>query len=236
VPIHRDAKAPTAGGWIWGAGPVFLLPTGTDDLLSTEKWGAGPTAVALRQSGKWTVGFLANHIWSFAGDDERADVNATFMQPFATYTTPTAWSYTFTTESTYDWESEEWGVPLNVSIAKVTRIGSQLVSLGGGVRYWADSTDFGPEGFGGRVFVTLLFPRQRQRGCRMPQADGAAACNLRAPRSIKAAKRGCSRMGSRLLSRCIQSSQPWLTLSIHGSISSTAVSASPSRDIAQARL
>jgi hypothetical protein len=40
---------PTAGGWIWGAGPVLLLPTATDDLLGAEKWGAGPTAVALRQ-------------------------------------------------------------------------------------------------------------------------------------------------------------------------------------------
>jgi len=38
-------------GIIWGAGPVFLLPTGTDDLLSGKKWGAGPTAVVLRQTG-----------------------------------------------------------------------------------------------------------------------------------------------------------------------------------------
>jgi hypothetical protein len=159
--LFFSPKAPTDGGWIWGAGPVFLLPTGTDDLLSTEKWGAGPTAVALRQSGQWTLGFLANHIWSFAGDDDRADVNSTFMQPFVTYTTPTAWSYTFTSESTYDWESEQWGVPLNVSVAKVTRIGKQLVSVGGGVRYWADSTDAGPEGFGGRLIFTLLFPRGR---------------------------------------------------------------------------
>jgi hypothetical protein len=159
--LFFSPKAPTDGGWIWGAGPVFLLPTGTDDLLSTEKWGAGPTAVALRQSGQWTLGFLANHIWSFAGDDDRADVNSTFMQPFLTYTTPAAWSYTFTSESTYDWESEQWGVPLNVSVTKVMRIGKQLVSVGGGVRYWADSTDAGPEGFGGRLNFTLLFPRGR---------------------------------------------------------------------------
>lgn len=42
---------PTASGWIWGAGPVFLLPTATDDLLGAEKWGLGPTAVALKQKG-----------------------------------------------------------------------------------------------------------------------------------------------------------------------------------------
>jgi len=42
---------PTASGWIWGAGPAFLLPTASDDLLGTGKWGAGPTAVALKQQG-----------------------------------------------------------------------------------------------------------------------------------------------------------------------------------------
>jgi hypothetical protein len=41
-------KAPTADGWIWGAGPVLLLPTGTVDLLSAKKWGLGPTAVLLK--------------------------------------------------------------------------------------------------------------------------------------------------------------------------------------------
>jgi hypothetical protein len=70
--------APTSGGWIWGAGPVFLLPTGTNRLLTTDKWGVGPTAVALRQQGPWTTGLLGNHIWSFAGDSDRRDVSTTF--------------------------------------------------------------------------------------------------------------------------------------------------------------
>ena len=64
-------KAPTASGWIWGAGPVFLLPTGTDDLLGSDQWGLGPTGVALKQVGPWTYGGLVNHIWSVAGDDDR---------------------------------------------------------------------------------------------------------------------------------------------------------------------
>ena len=150
---------PTAGGWIWGAGPVFLLPTGTDDLLTTDKWGLGPTAVALRQQGTWTYGALTNHIWSFAGDGDRADVSTTFIQPFVTYTTPTAWSFTIQTESTYDWDNDQWSVPINGVVSKVTKLGGQLVSIGGGVRYWAESPDSGPEGWGGRLFFTLLFPR-----------------------------------------------------------------------------
>jgi hypothetical protein len=157
--LFFSPKEPTAGGWIWGAGPVLLLPTGSDDLLTTDKWAAGPTAVVLKQEGRWTYGALANQLWSFPGSDDRADVDATFLQPFLSYTTPTAWSFTLNTESTYDWEGEQWSVPVNVIVTKVTKVGGQLISLGGGVRYWADSPDSGPEGFGIRLAFTLLFPK-----------------------------------------------------------------------------
>lgn len=157
--VFFSPKAPTASGWIWGAGPVFLLPTGSNDLLTTDKWGAGPTAVVLKQSNGWTRGILANHLWSFAGNDDRADVNATFLQPFLTYTTPTQLTLALNTESTYDWEGEDWSVPVNVSASQLLRIGTQLVSVGGGVRYWVDSPDSGADGLGFRLTVTLLFPR-----------------------------------------------------------------------------
>ncbi len=49
-------------GWIWGVGPVFNWPTATDDQLGSEKWGAGPTIVVLKQESGWTYGMLANHI------------------------------------------------------------------------------------------------------------------------------------------------------------------------------
>jgi hypothetical protein len=156
--VFFSPKAPTAGGWIWGAGPVLLLPTGSDDLLSVKKWGAGPTGVALKQDGPWTYGLLANHLWSFAGSG-RQDVNATFLQPFVSYTTPTAWSFALNTESTYDWERSQWAVPVNAVVSKVTKVGDQLVSVGGGVRYWADAPEGGPHGWGFRFVVTLLFPR-----------------------------------------------------------------------------
>lgn len=152
-------KAPTASGWIWGAGPVFLLPTGSDSLLSAEKWGAGPTAVVLKQDGPWTYGALANHIWSFAGDHNRSDVNSTFLQPFLSYTTKDAWTFTLNSESTYDWKANQWSVPINAVVSKVTKAGGQLISVGAGVRYWAESPESGPEGWGARFVLTLLFPK-----------------------------------------------------------------------------
>jgi hypothetical protein len=146
-------------GLTWGAGPVLLLPTGTDTLLSGRKWGLGPTGVVLKQAGPWTYGALANHIWSVAGSNSRNDINATFVQPFVSYTTPDAVTYTLNTESTYDWEDRQWSVPVNALVSKVSKLGDQLVSFGGGVRYWADSPDAGAKGFGLRVVVTLLFPK-----------------------------------------------------------------------------
>lgn len=157
--LFFSPKAPTESGWIWGAGPVFLFPTGSDDLLTTDKWGLGPTAVVLKQQGPWTYGGLVNHIWSVAGDDDRSDVNQTFLNPFVTHTTKNAVSITAMTETTYDWESEQWAVPLMLVVTKVTKLGGQMFSFGGGVRYWAESTDGGPDGWGGRLVFTLLFPK-----------------------------------------------------------------------------
>lgn len=149
-------KNPTASGWIWGAGPVFLLPTSTDDRFGAGDWGVGVTGVALKQSGPWTFGGLANHIVDVDGD---TDLNATFLQPFISYTTPTAWTFTVNSESTYDWEAEQWSAPFNFTATKLTRFGDQPVSIGGGFRYWAESPESGPEGWGVRLNLTFLFPK-----------------------------------------------------------------------------
>lgn len=149
-------KDPTSSGWIWGAGPVFLIPTSTDDRLGAGEWGVGLTGVALKQSGPWTYGALANHIEDVGGD---IDISATFLQPFLSYTTPAAWTFTVNTESTYDWEAEQWAVPVNFLATKLITIGKRPVSIGAGVRYWADSGSNQPEGWGARFIVTYLFPK-----------------------------------------------------------------------------
>ncbi len=150
----------TFNGFTVGLGPIFLLPTGTDELLGAGKWGGGPTGVLAWQGSGWTVGILANHIWSFAGDADRTDFNQTYLQPFIAYTTPKAWTFTLQGEDTYDWETGEWLAPVNFLVAKIVKIQGQPVSIVGGVRYWMDSPDTGPHGFGGRLGMTFLFPKQ----------------------------------------------------------------------------
>ncbi len=149
---------PTAGGWIWGAGPVLLLPTATDDRLGTEKFGLGPTAVALKQDGAWTYGVLANHLWSVAGNGSRQEVNATFLNPFVSYQFKTLTTATVTTESTYDWHNSQWTVPLAASVSQLVRFGKQPVSFSLGARYYADKPTGGPD-WGLRFSVAFLFPK-----------------------------------------------------------------------------
>jgi len=150
--------SPKQGTPIWGVGPVLLLPTATEEILGGGKWGAGPTGVVLVQEGPWTYGVLANHIWSFAGDDDRGEVNATFLQPFLAYTFPTATTVTLNTESTYDWTEGQWTVPLNLQVSQMLKLGNQPISLGVGGRWYAESPDDGPE-WGMRLTLTFLFPK-----------------------------------------------------------------------------
>jgi hypothetical protein len=157
--LFFSPRKPTSGGITWGIGPVLLLPTATDDLLGADKWGAGPAVVALTIRGPWTVGFLANHIWSYAGDSDRQDISTTFLQPFAAYTWPSAWTVSVQSESSYNWKTEKWSIPINAAVSKLVRRGKLPVSLQAGVGYWAESPETGPEGFRFRLQATFVLPK-----------------------------------------------------------------------------
>lgn len=157
--LFISPNKPAAGGIIWGAGAVVLLPTATDSLIGSEKWGTGPAGIVLTMRGPWTLGGLANHVWSFAGDSDRQDINNTFLQPFAAYTWPSAWTVSVQSESTYNWEIEKWSIPVNVAAAKLVKIGKLPVSLQAGVGYWLETPDTGPEGLRFRLQANIVLPR-----------------------------------------------------------------------------
>ena len=156
-------KEKAFGHLIWGVGPALLLNTASNDALGSSKWSAGPTGVALIQEGSWTLGVLANHVWSYAGNNSTSNVSSTFLQPFLTYITKSKTSYSIRTESTYDWKAEEWAVPLIFKVEQMLKLGGQNLQLGAGLRYWADSPGDGPEGLGARISLTFLFP-EKERG------------------------------------------------------------------------
>jgi len=157
--LFFSPKKPTASGLIWGAGAAILLPTATDSRLGSKKWGIGPSFIAIAMPGRWTFGALGNHVWSFAGDKDRIDISNTFMQPFVAYTWPSAWTVSMQTESTYNWELEQWSIPVNAAAAKLVKIGKLPVSLQAGVGYWVESPDVGPEGWRFRLQANIVLPK-----------------------------------------------------------------------------
>lgn len=151
-------KNPTKGGLIWGVGPAFNIPTATDGIADNQ-WGAGITGVALKQTGGWTMGVLANQIWSVSGEDKFGSYSLAFVQPFVSFTTKKATSFTLNTESTYNWDTEDWSVPVNFTVGQIIKIDKKPVQITGGVRYWADSPEGGAQDWGARLVVTYLLPK-----------------------------------------------------------------------------
>lgn len=154
------APSRTIGGFTLAAGPALLWPTGESELGS-KKWGAGPTALILKQDRGYTYGLLANHIWSYAdlGDNDRGDVSTTFVQPFFSWTNPKATTFSLNAESSYNWKSEAWTIPINAAVSHLYKFGDQRVSLGGAVRVYAAREEGGPE-WGLRLTATFLYPEK----------------------------------------------------------------------------
>jgi hypothetical protein len=119
---------------VWGAGPAFQFPTATDDELGTGKWSAGPGFVVFLSDRALhvTTGFLILNLWSFAGDEDRANVNAMTLQPFLNYNLPKGWYLTTSPLITADWEANDdnrWTVPVGGGIGRIFKIGRQWTFL-----------------------------------------------------------------------------------------------------------
>jgi hypothetical protein len=157
--------SPSKSKLIWGVGPVFGIPTSTDPQLTSGKYSVGPTAVALRQTGPWTVGVLVNQLWSYGSVANyfTRPVNQMFLQPFVAYQmTPTV-TLTFDTESTFDWEApsgQKSTVPIIALISKVTRLGPFPFSIQGGGGYYVARPD-GAQRWLVRLNFVLILPRKK---------------------------------------------------------------------------
>jgi len=150
----------TRNGFTWGVGPVFETPSSYQRTIGNGHFSIGPTAVALQQTGKWTIGVLWNQVWSVAGDDRREDVNEMFLQPFIAYQATRTVTYTFTSESTGNWEAhgeDRWTVPLLGTISKLDKFGPFPASYQLGAAWFPAHPDLGPS-WNIRAAVIILLP------------------------------------------------------------------------------
>jgi hypothetical protein len=146
-------------GGRWGIGPVLLAPTATDDALGAGKWAIGPAVGFVARSNKVMWGLFNQNLFSFAGDNDRGDVNVSILQPIVNYALPEKWSVgTSEMNVTYDWDRDAWTVlPLGVKLAKLVKFGKLPVQFAGGYEYnFAD--DYVAPKWTVNFTVKFLFP------------------------------------------------------------------------------
>ena len=147
-------------GFTWGAGPVFLLPVGSNEFLTGDKFGVGPTVVALKQTNGFTFGALVNQIWSVAGTDSKPDVNQLYMQLFFTYNWKTGAGLNLSVEDTENWQTNTSTFFLTPMISGVTSLGKQKVQLAVGPRINVAAPPGASSDWGWRAIATFLFPKK----------------------------------------------------------------------------
>jgi hypothetical protein len=149
-------------GFTVGFGPAFVTPQSYEPTISSGKYSAGPTFVALKQSGKLTIGALWNQVWSFAGDSRRSSVNQMFLQPFFAYQARKTITLTVQSETTADWHAttDNWTVPINFQIAKLSSFGVFPASYQLGVGVYPVHPSLGPQ-WKIRAAIIILLPRKK---------------------------------------------------------------------------
>ncbi|WP_205772450.1 hypothetical protein [Microvirga calopogonii] len=156
-------KQPTHG-LIWGIGPTFVFPSGTDKTLTQGKYSIGPSFVAVVNEGPWLFGVLINNVWSFAGRSNRPDVNQMLVQPFVNYNFPGGWYLTSSPIVTANWEAdhgERWTVPVGGGFGRVFRIDKQPVNAQLSAYYNVVKPTDGAD-WQLRAQLTFLFPEKAQ--------------------------------------------------------------------------
>ena len=104
----------------FGVGPQITMPTTTDDALGSEKWSAGFVNTLFSfSSPKLQYGYLLSWQASFAGAEDRADVNLGAFQPFLFYQLGNRWCLRSTGVCAYNFEDDGYSVPIGLGIGKV---------------------------------------------------------------------------------------------------------------------
>lgn len=146
-------------GLTWGVGPAFLLPT-SNEYIGTDKTGAGPTVIVLKQVNGITYGMLANQLWSFMGPSDTSEVSQLFLQFFLVYNWKSGAGVGISSENTFNWVGNSNTSYLIPNVNAVTKLGKQIVQIQIGPRIPTvfSNREARPD-FGVRASFVLVFPK-----------------------------------------------------------------------------
>ena len=118
--------SPLKHGPLW-AGAALRIPTASSDKLGSGKLSVGPSLALVFQPRPWTVGAIAEQVWSIAGEEERPSVSRLRLQPVLAYQLPEAWYLASSPEIIANWKAaggQKWLVPLGGGFGKLFQIGT----------------------------------------------------------------------------------------------------------------
>ncbi len=155
---------------IWGFGITTMFDTASEDQLGTGKNSAGPMVMGIKVTEKWIVGFVAQHWWSFSGQDtltintslgpvlvDRPDVSLTDVQAIVRYRVNAETNIGMAPNWRYNHETNQLSLPIGIGADTLIKIGPLPVKIGLEAYYFVESdSDFGPEWQFRLLFVPVL--------------------------------------------------------------------------------
>ena len=115
----------------------------------------------MARSHKLLWGVFNQNLVTYAGNNDREDVNVSIIQPIVNFSLPDHWSIgTSEMNITYDWEKDDWtAIPLGVKLAKLVKFGRLPVQFSGAYEYNFANDYVAPE-WTVNFTVKFLFPLQ----------------------------------------------------------------------------
>jgi hypothetical protein len=102
-----------------GVGPGIIIPTMYPKSISSGKWSAGFTAVALNTKTKGLqFGFLVQQFFSVAGSSDRPKKNFMLFQPIFNKVLSQGYFWGVSPILTFDWENSAYNIPVSISFGK----------------------------------------------------------------------------------------------------------------------
>lgn len=141
---------------VWGVGPAVSIPSGFPEELTTKKWGFGPNIIAMKSSGRLTLGALLFHLWSVAGSELRPDYSYSYFQPVSLYNFNGGWGMGLSAEISNEWNKKTTNGAVILQGSKLMNIGGQLVNFVLGPKYYFGN--FNKPEIGIRASMNFIFP------------------------------------------------------------------------------
>jgi len=139
-------------GFLWSLGFSALFPTASKEGLGSEMWALGPGFQLGLVTEKSVLGVFANHQWDIAGDGKsspelpylrrsEAEINLTAIQLFGVVLPGGGWSVGSTPIITYNHETENWTVPLHLTVGKTYIINGRPWKFSLDLNYYVERPD-----------------------------------------------------------------------------------------------